>query len=113
MENGGRVAVPMVCPWSPYRSVMTGSLRQRGRDTWNCVSISVLIATAVVNGGRGFVQARGGPLVRIRAGDVIVTPPGEWHWHGAAPNHFMAHFAFTEGETEWGEHLGADEYPSG
>ncbi len=26
--------LPMVCPWSPYRSVMTGSLRQRGPDTW-------------------------------------------------------------------------------
>ena len=50
--------------------------------------------------------------IRIRAGDVIVTPPGEWHWHGAAPSHFMAHLAFTEGDTEWGEHLTADEYPS-
>jgi hypothetical protein len=28
------VAVPMVCPWSPYRLLMTGSLRQRGPDTW-------------------------------------------------------------------------------
>ena len=52
------------------------------------------------------------PLIRIRAGDVIVTPPGEWHWHGAAPDHFMAHLAFTEGETEWGDHLTDDEYPS-
>jgi hypothetical protein len=24
----------------------------------------------------------------------------------------MAHLAFTEGETEWGAHLTADEYPS-
>ena len=40
------------------------------------------------------------------------TPPGEWHWHGAAPDHFMAHLAFTEGQTEWGEHLTAGEYPS-
>jgi hypothetical protein len=38
-------------------------------------------------------------------------PTFEWHWHGAAPNHFMAHLAFTEGETEWGAHLSADEYP--
>ena len=46
------------------------------------------------------------------AGDVIVTPPGEWHWHGAAPDHFMAHLAFTEGDTEWGDHLSDEEYPT-
>ena len=68
--------------------------------------------TLCVTEGEGFVQARGGPLIRIRAGDVIVTPPGEWHWHGAAPDHFMAHLAFTEGDTEWGDHLTDDEYPS-
>ena len=65
-----------------------------------------------VTEGEGFVQARGGSLIRIRAGDVIVTPPGEWHWHGAAPDHVMAHLAFTEGDTEWGDHLTDDEYPS-
>jgi hypothetical protein len=26
---------------------------------------------------------------RIRPGDVVHTPTGEWHWHGAAPDHFM------------------------
>jgi quercetin dioxygenase-like cupin family protein len=40
---------------------------------------------------------------------VIVTPPGEWHWHGATPNSFMTHLALTEGDNEWGEHLTDDE----
>ena len=36
--------------------------------------------------GEGFVQARGGPLIRLRPGDIVVTEPGEWHWHGATRN---------------------------
>jgi quercetin dioxygenase-like cupin family protein len=50
------------------------------------------------------VQPRGGERIVIRPGDVIYTPPGESHWHGAAPDHFMTHLAMWEGdETEWGE----------
>lgn len=59
-----------------------------------------------VTEGRGLVQSRGGPVVPIAAGDTIYTPPGEWHWHGAAPDHFMTHLAMWEGdagaELEWG-----------
>ena len=44
--------------------------------------------------------------------DVIATPPGEEHWHGAAPGHFMTHIALWEGdETTWGSHVTDDEYP--
>ena len=61
--------------------------------------------------GEGFVQARGGPLIMIRPGDIVVTPPNEWQWHGATVERFMVHFAFTEGDTEWADHLTDDEYP--
>ena len=44
-------------------------------------------------------------MVTIRAGDVVVVAGGEWHWHGAAPGHFMAHLALSEGGAEWGEHV--------
>ena len=37
-------------------------------------------------GGVGLVQSRGGGIVVMRPGDTIYTPPGEWHWHGAALN---------------------------
>jgi quercetin dioxygenase-like cupin family protein len=30
-------------------------------------------------------------VIEIRPGDTIDTPPGEWHWHGAAPDLFMTH----------------------
>ena len=63
------------------------------------------------------LTSRGGDVIDIRPGDTIYTPPGEWHWHGAAPEHFMSHLAMWEGlgegqegpETTWGEHV-TDEY---
>jgi quercetin dioxygenase-like cupin family protein len=62
------------------------------------------------------VQSRGGPVEAIRAGDVVHTPSGEWHWHGAAPGHFMTHLSITEApgderpEVDWGQHVTDDQY---
>ena len=50
-----------------------------------------------VTEGRGLVQSRGGDVVPIGPGDIVHTPGGEWHWHGAAPGHFMTHLSVTEG----------------
>ena len=33
--------------------------------------------------GVGRVQAEGGPVREIRAGDTVWIPPNEKHWHGA------------------------------
>ena len=66
--------------------------------------------TFYVAEGEGRTQARGGPVIVIRPGQVVQTPPNEWHWHGAAPDHFMSHLSITEGHTEWGEHLTDAEY---
>src|ERR1700712_1224882 len=41
--------------------------------------------TLIVTAGFGLVQHWGGPIEEIRPGDVIWFPPGEKHWHGAAP----------------------------
>jgi 4-carboxymuconolactone decarboxylase len=65
------------------------------------------------------VHARGGPVIEVGPGDTIETPPGEWHWHGATPDHFMTHLALSldlaDGQpgpvTDWGDHLTGDEYP--
>ena len=56
------------------------------------------------------VIARGEVLV-IRPGDVIHTPPGEEHWHGAAPDAFMVHTALWEDDdATWGDHVTDEEY---
>ncbi len=53
--------------------------------------------TLHVTEGRGLAQSRGEEVIEIRPGDTIYTPPGEWHWHGAAPEHFMSHLSMSEG----------------
>lgn len=50
----------------------------------------------VVTAGSGRVQGWGGPIEEIRAGDVVWIPPGQKHWHGAAPDTAMTHIAITE-----------------
>lgn len=84
------------------------------RTAWHSHAVG---QTLYVTEGRGLLQSRGGDIVEIRPGDIVYTPAGEWHWHGAAPAHFMAHLSITEAvpgderpEIEWGEHVGDDEY---
>jgi len=65
--------------------------------------------------GRALVQARGGEVVELHAGQTVYSPPGEAHWHGAAPDSFMTHLALwetPEGEpsAHWGEHVTDAEY---
>lgn len=50
----------------------------------------------VVTAGTGRVQRWGGPVEEIREGDVVWTPPGVKHWHGAAPSTSMTHTAIQE-----------------
>ncbi|HEX3606607.1 MAG TPA: cupin domain-containing protein [Candidatus Dormibacteraeota bacterium] len=68
-----------------------------------------------VTEGTGRAQERGGPLHEIRAGDTVVSTAGEWHWHGAAPHHFMTHIGMSDAgdgidDTTWGAHLTDVEY---
>lgn len=82
------------------------------RNAWHAHAVG---QTLHVTEGVGRVQARGGEVVEVRAGDTIHTPPGEWHWHGAAPDHFMTHLAMWEApadgpESDWAEHVSDDEY---
>ncbi len=70
--------------------------------------------TLIVTVGTGRVQRWGGPIEDIRPGDVIWFPPGEKHWHGAAPTTAMTHIAIQErldGKTvDWMEHVSDQQY---
>jgi quercetin dioxygenase-like cupin family protein len=50
----------------------------------------------IVTAGCGWAQSWGRPIEEIRPGDVIWIPPGEKHWHGAAPTTSMTHIAIYE-----------------
>ena len=70
--------------------------------------------TLIVTAGTGRVQRWGDAIDEIREGDVVWIPPGEKHWHGAAPNSSMTHIAIAEqldGKTvEWMEKVSDVQY---
>jgi quercetin dioxygenase-like cupin family protein len=51
--------------------------------------------------GEGWVQGRGEPARRLRAGDSVSTGPEEEHWHGAGAEGPMAHIAVSIGQITW------------
>src|SRR5512135_1174530 len=77
------------------------------RTAWHAHSVG---QTLYVSEGEGRVQSRGERILAIRPGDVVDVSADEWHWHGAAADHFMTHLSLTEGDTEWGEHVTDAEY---
>ena len=81
------------------------------RTAWHTHPLGqVLIVTA----GCGRAQRWGGPVEEIRPGDVVWFPPGEKHWHGAAPATAMTHIAVQEAldgkVVEWLEHVTDEQF---
>jgi len=70
--------------------------------------------TLHVVSGVGRVQTLGGPVREIHAGDTVWIPPGEKHWHGAAPTVAMTHLAMQEHldgtHVTWLEHVTDEQY---
>jgi quercetin dioxygenase-like cupin family protein len=70
--------------------------------------------TLIVTAGAGLAQRWGEPIEPIRPGDVVWIPPGEKHWHGAAPATAMTHIAIQEQldgkAVEWLEHVSDEQY---
>jgi quercetin dioxygenase-like cupin family protein len=70
--------------------------------------------TLIVTAGSGLAQRWGGPIEQIHPGDVVWFPPGEKHWHGAAPNTALTHIAIQEAldgkVVEWLEHVTDEQY---
>jgi quercetin dioxygenase-like cupin family protein len=80
------------------------------RTAWHSHTLG---QTLYVTEGRGLVQSRGDRMVEVHPGDVVYTPTGEEHWHGATRDHFMVHLSMTEGEAHWGDHVTDAEYSRG
>ena len=72
--------------------------------------------TLIVTAGCGRVQREGGSIEEIRPGDVVWFPPGEKHWHRAAPDTAMTHIAIQEtldgNSVDWLEHVSDEQYGS-
>src|SRR5262249_37757984 len=83
----------------------------KARTAWHSHPLG---QTLRVISGVGRVQAWGGPIREIRAGDTVWIPPGEKHWHGASPTIAMLHLAMQEDldgkHVEWMEHVTDEQY---
>jgi quercetin dioxygenase-like cupin family protein len=49
----------------------------------------------IITDGTGWVQEEGAEKREVKPGDVIWTPPGVKHWHGATATNSMRHIAIT------------------
>jgi len=63
------------------------------RSAWHTHPLGQIL---IVTDGVGWIQQWGGPVQVIRKGDVVWTPPGIKHWHGATPTTTMTHIAVQE-----------------
>src|SRR5262249_19832024 len=103
---------PLFQAHAPARAVGASVTFEPGaRTAWHTHPLG---QTLIVTAGCGRVQRWGGPIEEIRPGDVIWVPPGEKHWHGAAPTTAMTHIALQEqldGKTvDWLEQVSDEQY---
>lgn len=72
--------------------------------------------TLHVLSGVGLIGERGARPRIIRAGDTVWIPPGQEHWHGAAPETAMVHLAIQEAldgsAANWLEQVSDKDYRS-
>src|SRR6266404_9224409 len=109
----GRVRIdPLFEPPEPARVRGASVTFEPGaRTAWHTHPLG---QTLIVTSGLGRAQRWGGPIEEIRPGDVIWFPPGEKHWHGAAPTTAMTHIAIQEllngKNVEWMEKVSDRQY---
>ena len=81
------------------------------RTAWHTHPLGQIL---IVTAGCGFVQSWGGPLKKIRPGDVVWCPPREKHWHGATTTTAMTHIALVEQldgkSVDWMEKVSDEQY---
>ena len=90
-----------------------GGIQPGTGSAWHTHSKGQLL---IVTDGSGLIQEWGKPVRRIVTGDVIWTPPGVKHWHGASPESAMTHTACQEmhdgKNVDWMEKVTDQEYKS-
>lgn len=110
--TGSVRVVPLFQQNAPARA--SGSLvtfEPGARTAWHTHPLGQIL---IVTAGTGRVERWGDPVDEIRQGDVVWIPPGQKHWHGAAPNSSMAHIAIVEQlddkAVEWMEKVNDAQY---
>jgi quercetin dioxygenase-like cupin family protein len=103
---------PLFAAHDPARAAGASVTFEPGaRTAWHTHPLG---RTLIITAGCGRVQRWGDAIEEIRPGDVVWLPPGEKHWHGAAPATAMTHIAVQEqldGKTvDWMEKVSDEQY---
>lgn len=90
----GNVSVSILFGVKPGMSASGGlvTFEPGARSAWHTHPAG---QTLIITNGTGWVQEEGGPKRELKQGDVVRTPPGVKHWHGATDVHGMSHIAIT------------------
>jgi quercetin dioxygenase-like cupin family protein/quinol monooxygenase YgiN len=111
----GPVTVVPLFQASEHRraSAASVSFAPNARSAWHSHPAG---QTLIVTSGTGWVRQWGGVTQEIHVGDVVWTPPGVKHWHGATRTTAMTHTAMQESVdgkvVEWMEQVSDEQYLS-
>ena len=84
----------MIAPEQPSRlRASRVSFTPGARTNWHTHAVGQIL---YVLSGVGRYQMEGDEVQVLLPGDTVVIPPNARHWHGAAPDHMMAHLAMSE-----------------
>lgn len=109
----GEVSVEFSVP-RRGESRLSGGLvtfRPKARSNWHTHPYGQLL---IIVAGKGRVQEWGQPVQEVFPGDLVWFPAGVKHWHGAAPDQAMSHYAVQEelsGQAaDWMEEVADEQY---
>lgn len=110
--TGSARIVRLLRPNAPARtSVSNVTFEPGARTAWHTHPLGQIL---IVTAGTGWVQAWGRPVDEMREGDVLWTPPGVKHWHGATRTTGVTHLAIVENlpgsAVEWMEQVSDQQY---
>lgn len=92
--TGTAVADTLIAPNdASHVMAVTITFEPGARTAWHSHTAGQYL---VITSGVGWVQERGGKKREVHPGDVIWTPPGVVHWHGATATNAMSHLAVWE-----------------
>ncbi len=111
---GSVQVTPLFQPTAPSRGAGATVTFERGaRSAWHTHPLG---QTLIVTAGTGWIQQEGEQKREIRAGDVVWTPPGVRHWHGATATTAVTHIALQEAldgaVVDWEEPVSDERYLS-
>jgi quercetin dioxygenase-like cupin family protein len=105
--TGGAMLDPLLADGNGEVRINSVLFSPGGRTFWHSHAGGQVL---IVASGHGMVETRDGDRAPLNPGDVVWAPPGEVHWHGAAPDSFINHTAISLGTTNWADQVDDDRY---